>query len=50
MSTNTTPFDAMHMVATLAADRAASKSESISEKIAYLEEKVEFMRIANQAL
>ena len=50
MSTNTTTFDAMHMVATLSADRAASKSESISEKIAYLEEKVEFMRIANQAL
>ena len=40
MNTNTTPFDAMHMVANLSADRAASKSESISKKVAYLEEKL----------
>ena len=50
MSTNKTSFDAMHMVTNLSADRATSKSESMSKKVSYLEEKVEFMRIANQAL
>ena len=50
MTTHKTPFDAMHMVANLSADRSAPKSESMSKKVAYLEEKVEFMRIANQAL
>jgi len=48
--TSKTPFDAMQMVANLSADRAAPKSESMSKKLAYLEEKVGFMRIANQAL
>jgi len=50
MSTPKTPFDAMQMVANLSADRAAPKSESMSKKVASLEEKVEFRRIANQAL
>ena len=50
MTTHKTPFDAMHMVANLSVDRAAPKSESMSNQVAYLEEKVEFMRIANQAL
>jgi len=50
MTTHKSPFDAMHMVANLSADRAAPKSESMSKKVASLEEKVEFRRIANQAL
>ena len=50
MTTHKTPFDAMHMDANLSADRAAPKSESMNKKVAYLEEKVEFMIIANQAL
>ena len=50
MTTHKSPFDAMHMVANLFSDRAAPKSESMSKKVAYLEEKIEFMRVANQAL
>ena len=50
MTTHKSPFDAMHMFANLSADCAAPTSESMSKKVAYLEEKVEFMRIANQAL
>ena len=35
MTTHKSPFDAMHMVANLSADRAAPKSESMSKKVAY---------------
>ncbi len=50
MSSSNSPFQGVHLAASLSFDRDATGSENLRLKISRLEEKIEFMRVANQAL
>ncbi len=50
MSSSNSPFQGVHLAASLSFDRDATGTENLKLKISPLEEKIEFMRVANQAL
>ena len=50
MSSSNSPFQCVHLAASLSFDRDANGSENLRLKISRLEEKIEFMRVANQVL